>query len=55
MMAMDGSLRRLATFWLICAAIGFAVAVGMAVIFALTVDGAQEGHSAPMAASAVSR
>jgi hypothetical protein len=31
--------KRLATLWLICAAIGFAVAAGIAVVAAFTVDG----------------
>jgi len=31
--------KRLATLWLICAAVGFAVAAGLAVVMALTVDG----------------
>jgi hypothetical protein len=32
-------LKRLAIFWLVCAAAGFAVAAGTAVVLSLTVDG----------------
>jgi hypothetical protein len=32
-------LKRLALFWLVCVATGFAVAAGAAVLLALTVDG----------------
>jgi hypothetical protein len=43
----QGALRRLAIFWLITAAAGFAVAAAIAVILCLTVDNA----GAPPAAS----
>jgi hypothetical protein len=33
-----GALRRLAIFWLVCAATGFAAAAGMAFLLALAID-----------------
>jgi hypothetical protein len=32
-------LKRLALFWLVCAAVGFAVAASVAVVLSFTVDG----------------
>jgi hypothetical protein len=47
-------LKRLAIFWLVCAAAGFAVAAGAAVVLSLTVDGeAALRHAATDAAGQV--
>jgi ABC-type nitrate/sulfonate/bicarbonate transport system permease component len=39
--------KRLALFWLLCAAIGFAIAAAVAIMLALAVDHGPTGRSAP--------
>ena len=43
--------KRLATLWLICAVIGFAVVAGLALTVSLTVDGAGSAIHAMVAAA----
>jgi hypothetical protein len=47
--------RRLAIFWLACAAIGFLAAVGVAVALSLALDGAATWRAAPPATRLVQR
>jgi hypothetical protein len=47
--------RRLAIFWLACAAIGFLAAVGAAVALSLALDGAATWRPAPPAPRLVQR
>jgi hypothetical protein len=47
--------RRLAIFWLACAAIGFLAAVGAAVALSLALDGAATWRAAPPAPRLVQR
>jgi hypothetical protein len=47
--------RRLAIFWLACAAIGFVAAIGAAVALSLALDGAASWRSAPTARQVVQR
>jgi hypothetical protein len=47
--------RRLAIFWLACAAIGFLAAVGAAVALSLALDGPASWRAAPPAPRVVQR
>ena len=40
-------MKRLALFWLLCAAIGFAIAAAVAVVLALAVDHSPSNRSPP--------